>query len=441
MKNAIYLLQRDWDNKRRIESGGFKVNKGFAQSIGVTRPVLALSVARMADAMGNSILFIIVPLYVAKIPAEYLHFPLPVLVGILLSLYGLVNSVLQPFTGALSDLIGRRKALILIGLGLMCAGTIGFIPATNFLQLVGLRMLQGIGVAITIPASMAIMAAVTVKETRGGAMGVYSTLRVIGFAVGPLVGGFSKVIWGFSAAFFIGAGFIALAMVLVHFWVNEVEAPPKSFRARPFKIWDRELMHLGILSAAAAVFIMSLAFSMVTTLENEFNIRLDISALGFSVAFSSVMAGRLLFQVPLGRLSDSVGRKPIIILGLLFIAPITGLMGEVTTLWQFIFLRGLTGDSDCGHCRTGLCRSRGPFTSRRRRPSDESHHPGVRPGNGPGPDDRRCSRSRVFRSALSDGRCHGTRGRLDRSQVYARNRKIPQISWTPFLIIHKSQSL
>jgi MFS family permease len=324
------------------------VNKRFAQSIGLTRPVLALSIARMADAMGNSILFIIVPLYVAKIPTEYLHFPLPVLVGILLALYGLVNSVLQPFTGALSDLVGRRKALILIGLGLMCVGTIGFIPATNFLQLVGLRMLQGIGVAITIPASMAIMAAVTDKETRGGAMGVYSTLRVIGFAIGPLVGGFSKVTWGFNAAFFIGAGFIALAMVLVHFWVDEVKAPPKSLQARPFKIWDRELMHPGILSAAAAVFIMSIAFSMVTTLENEFNIRLDISALGFSVAFSSVMAGRLLFQVPLGHLSDSVGRRPIIILGLLFIAPITGLMGDVTTLWQFIFLRVLQGIATAG---------------------------------------------------------------------------------------------
>ena len=123
------------------------MSKRFAQSIGLTRPVLALSVARMADAMGNSILFIILPLYVAKIPTEYLHFPLPVLVGILLSLYGVVNSLLQPFMGALSDRMGRRKALILIGLGLMLAGTIGFIPATNFLELVFLRMVQGVGVA------------------------------------------------------------------------------------------------------------------------------------------------------------------------------------------------------------------------------------------------------------------------------------------------------
>ena len=43
----------------------------FAKSIGASRAVLALSIARMADAMGNSILFIIIPLYVAKLPAIF----------------------------------------------------------------------------------------------------------------------------------------------------------------------------------------------------------------------------------------------------------------------------------------------------------------------------------------------------------------------------------
>ncbi len=324
------------------------MNKQLAQSIGLTRPVLALSVARMADAMGNSILFIILPLYVAKIPTEHLHVPLPALVGILLSLYGLVNSALQPFMGALSDRLGRRKALILIGLGLMCAGTIGFIPAANFLELVFLRMIQGVGVAITIPASLAIMAAVTERKTRGSAMGIYSTMRVIGFALGPLLGGFVEVVWGFTAAFLIGAGFIAAAMVLVHFWVREVKVPRESLPGRPFKILDRELMHPGILSAGAATFIMAVAFSMVTTLENEFNAQLNINALGFSIAFSSLMAGRVLCQVPLGRLSDSVGRRPIIILALLFMAPVTALLGEVTTLWQFILLRVLQGVATAG---------------------------------------------------------------------------------------------
>jgi MFS family permease len=175
--------------------------KNFLTSIGMNRGVLALSVARMADATGNSILFIIIPLYVAKLPGVYFHLPLPVMVGILLSLYGLVNSALQPVMGALSDKIGRRKPLIEVGLGLVAFGTLAFIYAKSFLDLIILRILQGVGVAITIPASLALMAMITKKDSRGGSMGIYSTLRLIGFACGPLIGGFLQVHLGFNAAY------------------------------------------------------------------------------------------------------------------------------------------------------------------------------------------------------------------------------------------------
>jgi len=133
----------------------------FLKSIGLNRAVLALSVARMADAMGNSILFIVIPLFVAKIPHVYFHMPLPVMVGVLLASYGLVNSIAQPFTGALSDHLGKRKILIISGLGVISLATLAFVFASSFLDLFLLRTLQGIGVAMTIPASMALMAVIT----------------------------------------------------------------------------------------------------------------------------------------------------------------------------------------------------------------------------------------------------------------------------------------
>ena len=64
-------------------------------------------------------------------------------------------------------------------------------------------------------ASVALMAAVTEKSTRGGAMGLYNTMRVVGFAVGPLIGGFLQVYYGFEVSFYVAAGFIFLAVVLV----------------------------------------------------------------------------------------------------------------------------------------------------------------------------------------------------------------------------------
>jgi MFS family permease len=296
----------------------------------------------MADAIGNSILFILIPLYVANLPSELLHLKTPLLVGILISLYGIISSTVQPLMGALSDKLGSRKRMIQIGLAIMALGTLGFVLASRFVDLVVLRIFQGIGVGITIPASMGLMAAITKKETRGGSMGVYSMLRMIGFAIGPIIGGFLQVHFGFDAAFYAGAGFLLLALSLVQLWIKDVKVRNDLVK-QEFRIFDRSLFNPGIMAAAAATFIMANAFSMVTTLENEFNARLNMNALGFSIAFSSLMIGRLVLQIPLGRLSDRIGRKPLILTGLLLMVPATALLGEVTSMLQLILLRILQG--------------------------------------------------------------------------------------------------
>jgi len=312
--------------------------------------VLALSVARMADGLGNSILIVIIPLYVADLPHIYINFPLPVLVGILISAYGLVSAATQPFGGALADRLGRRKILIQAGLAIMCLGTLAFMLADQFIDLLALRIIQGLAVALTIPASMSLMTAITRRNTRGSSMGFYSMLRLIGFSTGPILGGFLKVHFGFDAAFIVGSAFVLLAMLLIQLWVRDVrlsederQAPKKALR-----VFDRDLLTPGILSAAVSTFLLANSFAMVTTLENEFNSRLSMNAFGFGIAFSMVMIGRLLFQVPLGRLSDIIGRKPLVMAGLLLMAPATALLGAAATSTQLILLRFAQGLAGAG---------------------------------------------------------------------------------------------
>jgi MFS family permease len=315
----------------------------LANNIGVNRVVLALSVARLADALGNSILFIVIPLYVAKLPAPWFPFPESVRVGFLIALYGLVNSVLQPIMGAVSDRMGRRKPLILGGLFLMGLSTLAFIFAGRFTDLLLLRSLQGAGVALTIPASMALMATATERRTRGGAMGIYTTMRMVGFAIGPLIGGLVQVHLGFNAAFFMGAAFVFVGVILVQVLIDERPARVFKKTARPFQILDRDLLTAGILGAGLATFVMASAFSMMGTLENEFNARLNETAVGFSIAFSALMVSRLLVQVPLGRLSDRIGRRPVIIAGLILMLPTTALLGEAASTLQLTGLRVFQG--------------------------------------------------------------------------------------------------
>jgi MFS family permease len=319
------------------------------EKIGANKVVLALSAARMGDAVGNSILFVIIPLYVAKLPAPWFPLPETVRAGLLISLYGLVNALLQPFAGAMVDRMNRRKVFIQSGLVLMGVSTFAYIFASRFTDILVLRILQGVGLALTITASMAIMATSTDKRTRGGAMGVFSTSRMMGLSAGPLLGGYLYDHFGFNAAFYAGTAFVVLGIILVQLWIKETPVPFSASNERPaFKVIDRKLLTPGIVGAGLAIFIMAAAFSMVTPLERQFNIRLHQSAFSFAIAFSAVMFSRLLFQIPVGRLSDRVGRKPLIIAGLVLMAPVTALLGEAGTTLQLIGLRAIQGIGSAG---------------------------------------------------------------------------------------------
>ncbi len=320
-----------------------KFNKRFFESFGANRAVVALSFARLTDGIGNSILFIILPLYVAKTPDYLFNFSTPVLVGILISLYGFVNTLVQPLMGALTDRLGRRKLLIQVGLGIIGIATFGFVFAQNYLELLLLRITQGIAFAITITASMALLAVITKRETRGGSMGVFSTFRMVGFGIGPILGGFLKTRFGFNAAFYTGAGLILAAVVFIQIWVKDVRGEATVKKKRKFKIIEFSLLGAGILSAAAATFLMASAFSMITALENEFNKRLDITAVGFGIAFSTLMISRIIFQVPLGHYSDKIGRRPLIIIGLLIMGVATILLGMTISLTGLIIDRFVQG--------------------------------------------------------------------------------------------------
>jgi MFS family permease len=317
--------------------------------------VIALSFARMADALGNSLLIIILPLYIAAQPSPLFDLPTELLVGIAISLYGFIFALSQPFWGYASDRLGKRKPFILAGLLLMMGATLGFMFADRYLWILVLRGLQGVAVAMIIPSVLVLISRVTVKRSRGNAMGVYSTFRMVGFATGPLLGGFLHVKFGFNSAFIVGAAFLVVAMVLVQLTVkeevSEAEVPGAGGDPPATPSPDgasRILPSATILGLMVSTIVLACSLSMISALENEFNDRLSQTAIGFGVAFSALTVSRLFVQIPIGRLSDRIGRKMLIIGGLLALAPLTVLFGYVTSTAQLVGLRLLQGVATAG---------------------------------------------------------------------------------------------
>ena len=318
------------------------------ERIGGNRVVIALSSARLGDAIGNSILFIVLPLFVAKLPSPAFPFPDTVRVGLLIAMFGFVNALLQPFAGALIDRAGRRKPFILAGLFMLGLATVGFIFASRFSDLLFLRIFQGIGVALTIPAALALMVGSSKKETRGGSMGIYTTSRMVGLGIGPLLGGALYDRYGIEAAFYAGSAFILVALILVQLWVKEKPVQRTAKKPIKFQIIDTNLLTVGIVGVSFATLVMAGSFSMMAALEDQFNQRLGMTAFVFSLAFSALLFSRVFTQVPLGRLSDRIGRKPLIIAGLLLMAPITAMLGYASSATELIILRLLQGLASAG---------------------------------------------------------------------------------------------
>jgi MFS family permease len=302
--------------------------------------VVALSFARMADALGNSLLIIVLPLYIAREPSPLFSLPTEFLVGLVISLYGFLFAIGQPFAGALSDYVGRRKVFIELGLALMAVATLGFIFADRYIWIILLRGLQGVGVALIVPAALALITGATETRTRGNAMGVYSTFRMIGFATGPLLAGLLQVHVGFNATFLLGAAFVGAAYFLVRGTVREV---PVAREGRTNRGLLGTWPSTSILVLMFASIVLASSLSMISALENEFNARLAQTAIGFGIAFSALTISRLFVQIPIGRLSDRTGRKRLIVIGLVALAPMTILFGYVATTLQLITLRLVQG--------------------------------------------------------------------------------------------------
>jgi MFS family permease len=315
----------------------------IANKLGLNRSIVALSIARMADGIGNSILFILIPLYIAQIPDQLLPLPLPLQVGIAISAYGFSASLLQPVVAAFTDRWGHYKYTVEFGLVILGGATLLFLFASHYLELLGLRILQGVGLAMEIPATMALMSLATRQETRGSAMGFFTTLRMAGLAIGPLLGGLLHTHFGFDTAFICATAIVVVAIVIVQLGVDTVDNSQSATAQSSSRFFDRSLFTPQLLTAAAATFVMATAFTLVTTLQNEFNARLNTTAFGFSIGFSALMIARLIFQTLLGKMSDRYGRKPLVFYGLLVLAPITALLGEVTSLVEFTGLRFLQG--------------------------------------------------------------------------------------------------
>lgn len=140
--------------------------------------------------------------------------------------YSLLLAALLLVGGSLGDRYGRRS-VFLAGVLIFAAASAGCGFASSIGQLIAARAVQGIGAALLVPGSLAIISNSFSEEDRGRAIGTWSGFSAMTAAIGPVLGGWLVETVSWRAVFFINVPVAVLVIIISLRHVPESSNPAK----------------------------------------------------------------------------------------------------------------------------------------------------------------------------------------------------------------------
>lgn len=142
----------------------------------------------------------------------------------MINAYSLVQSGLLLTAGSAADRYGRKKMLI-AGLALFGVGSLVAGLADSTGQLIAARAGMGVGGALLMTTTLAVVMQIFALEEQPKAIGIWAAVNSLGFATGPLIGGFMLDHFWWGAIFLINLPVAALGLVAVVALVPESKNP------------------------------------------------------------------------------------------------------------------------------------------------------------------------------------------------------------------------
>ncbi|WP_018295842.1 MFS transporter [Corynebacterium lubricantis] len=262
--------------------------------------------------------------------------------GAVVSVFSAARLFGAPWAGRLVDKLGTRR-VYLTGL-IIVAVTTALVAATQeFWQILVLRTLAGLGSTMFSISAMGLIVKVAPPEIRGRASSVYGSAFLLGNVIGPVVGAglsFLGMRWPF-VIYGIGVGLAAFVV-----WVS---MPRSNADVKKETLPPMQLSEAWEDSAYRAVLVSNFSHGWI-----NMGVRVAVlplfaaavfthggAASGFALAAFAL--GNMIALQFSGRLADTLGRKPMILAGLLSTAVFTSALGFADSFWPLIITSALAG--------------------------------------------------------------------------------------------------
>jgi len=286
-----------------------------------TTSVIVLSLSSLVENLAYALPMSYFPNYVQLLGASVAY------IGLFTAAFTAANATLSQKFGSLSDRVGRKR---LIQAGLLADVVLGTLTGIiwNWAPLLVVRVLNGVATAaVAAPAEASLVDQVP-EDKRGEALGFYLTLSMVGFNLGPVFGGSIQFLcndmlgvgveWSYRVPFFVDSLLAFIAFCLVWWGVEETRGKASS----------KDVVHQEVDVELSKKVKFSLRILYISSLATGFAVGfiIPITVLYFGDVFTatSLQIGAILSisgfvgltcNLYAGKISDKIGRKPIIALG------------------------------------------------------------------------------------------------------------------------------
>ncbi len=290
------------------------------------------------------------------ISSEMIHSLLPLfMVGTLGAsalMVGLIEGVAEAtalivrvFSGALSDYLGKRKGLAVVGYAMGALSKPLFAIASGNGLVLGARFMDRVGKGIRGAPRDALIADLAPAGMRGAAFGLRQSLDTVGAFLGPLLAVGLMILWSndFRAVFWVAVipGLLSVAVLILG--VREPQVAPDHRRSNP--VTRANLARMG--SAYWWVVAIGAAFTLARFSEAFLVLRAEQAGIALALVPLVMVAMNVVYAAsayPFGRLSDRISHTWLLVAGLLVLAAadvVLALPPTTTTLLTGVALWGI----------------------------------------------------------------------------------------------------
>lgn len=259
--------------------------------------------------------------------------------GLIIALFTLTAGISRPFSGKLTDTLGRVPVM---AIGSIVCFVCGFLypvlgTVAGFLFL---RLIHGFSTGFKPTATAAYVADIVPRERWGEALGIHGLCFSTGMAIGPAIGSTVTLYYSIDILFYVSSLFALLSIVIL-MNMKETLAVKQRFTLSVFKLSRRDIFAMEVLPAAVVTFLSYLPYGIILTLIPDFSAHLGIQNKG--LFFMVFTLASLLIRFIAGKASDKYGRVAVIKIGLIIMAFALGLTAYAHTGFGLMLAAGAIG--------------------------------------------------------------------------------------------------